>query len=384
MNQTARFLIRLSKTKRLWVAVLAIPLSMVIVFGQYTRSVSATTKLQITPATEDIENSSSRVFLPAIYNPGSIQVQDRPYSSDSIWNTPIGSASRYDPYSSQMVATIGLDDGGQIFSDPSQYSFPVYYADASTPRWSVPCMEYKCMIITPNGRTSTSVLKDVPIPPLALPSQGHDAQMIVIDTVTNAEYDFWHVDRTESGWKVDNGTVYNITFDGMPANYNSRGAGVPYLAGLIRPWEIREGHIQHVLAFGYPQPSGKGCVFPATKTDGDSSLLYAVPEGARLQLDPKLTDADFNQMGLDRTGKIIAKALQEFGMILIDNAGHAKVYAEDLENNPYATVQWSDPDLNLTNQTIAKIPYQHFRVLELPDAYWNPDPNSSMHGDCYR
>ena len=38
---------------------------------------------------------------------------------------------------------------------------------------------------------------------------------------------------------------------------------------------------------------------------------FAIPEGARLQLDPSLTEKDFDRMGLDRTGKIIAQGVAE-------------------------------------------------------------------------
>ena len=308
-------------------------------------------------------------------------LQMRPYSGGSIWNTPIGPAPRYDPYSTEMIATIGRG----ITSDPNQYSFPVYFVDNATPRWDIPCTRYRCTIVTPEGASRTPVLTDVPIPPDAKPSTGTDAQIIIIDKVTGAEYDLWQVVRTDTGWTVSNGSVYNIYWDGMPKRYGSRGAGLPYYAGLVRPWEILRGRIEHALTLGYPIPADKekGCVFPATKTDGDSTLPYAIPEGARLQLDPSLTEADFDAWGLNRTGKIIARALQEYGMFLVDNSGRPKIEVEDLANNPYATMQWEDPALNLTSTTIASIPYTAYRVLALPQAYWNPALGGPTHGDCY-
>ncbi len=303
----------------------------------------------------------------------------RPYSAASIWNTPIGPAPEYDAHSTDMIATIGAG----ITSDPSQYSFPVYFVDSTTPRWDVPCTEHRCTIVTPTGTSSTGILTGVPIPPEAQPSTGSDAQMIIIDEVTGSEYDLWQVVRTTTGWTVSNGSVYNIYWDGMPRRYGSRGAGVPYYAGLIRPWEILQGRIEHALAFGYPTPADRGCVFPASKTDGNSTLAYALPEGARLQLDPALTEADFGKWGLGPTGKIIARALQTYGMFLIDYAGRPKIYAENLADNPYATAQWSDPALNLTDRSIANIPYTAFRVVALPEAYWTQTPDSPMRGDCY-
>jgi hypothetical protein len=87
-------------------------------------------------------------------------------------------------------------------------------------------------------------------------------------------------------------------------------------------------------------------------------------------------------MGLDRAGKIIARALQEYGMILVDHSGSFKIYVEDLINNPFVSENWTDPDLNLTKESIYGIPYTSFRVLELPTGYWQLSGNNIYHGQC--
>jgi hypothetical protein len=306
-----------------------------------------------------------------------------PYSKTSIWNNPIKPSSKYDPHSDEMIAA--LVNEGPFTSNPDQYSFTVYFADENTPRWDIPCLEYTCTVfkVTDNAYYSTKILNDVPIPTEAQPSLGSDSQMIVIDKTTFTEYDFWRAERLKAGWVISNGSVYNTLWDGTPSNYGSRGAGLPYYAGLIRPWEIIQGHINHALSFGYSETARDRCVFPATKTDGRSSMSDAIPEGARLQLDPSLTEVDFDSMGLDRTGKIIARAMQDYGMFLIDTSGRTKVYAEDLVNNPYATQKWTDPELNLTDKTISAIPITSFRVLEFPSAYWDSSADSYYHGECF-
>lgn len=308
----------------------------------------------------------------------------RPYSDTSAWNQPIGDQPVYDRRSEELIATIGRSKtDGVITSDASQYSYPVYFVDRDTPRWDVPCRKYACTIVTTSGATTTAVLRDVPIPERAQPSSGTDGNMIIVDLATGTEYNFWQMRRRAQGWEASNGSIYNITWDGMPPTYGSRGAGLPYLGGLIRPWEIRQGRIEHAIAFGYPFPARDKCVYPASKTDGNSKRRDAIPEGARLQLDPTLTEADFARMGLDRTGMIIARALQEYGMILVDFSERPKIYVENLADNPYATEQWDDPELQLHAETIAAIPYTAFRVLELPAAYWDRSVKARFHGECY-
>jgi hypothetical protein len=320
----------------------------------------------------------------ATFSTPAVAQERRPFTPNSPWNTPIASGARYDANSAQMIATIGRSNGGVLTSDPNQYSYPVYYVDKNTPRWDVPCLSFNCTVVTPSGVQRVPVLEGIPIPADALPSTGTDGQIIVIDRDTGTEYDLWQVQRTTSGWTASNGSIYNINWDGAPARYGSRGAGVPYYAGLVRPWEIRQGRIEHAIAFAYPMPARDRCVFPASKTDGNSDDPFAIPEGARLQLDPSLTEADFDRMGLDRTGKIIARAMQEYGMIMIDISGRPKIIAENLEDNPLAGEQWTDPSILLTSKTISAIPYTAFNVLELPSAYWSNSGSAAMHGKCYQ
>jgi hypothetical protein len=355
-------------------------------FTGCTQTQTQVIKSTSTPAIEStatpviITASPATVFTPTLVNvPIDMMI---PYSEDSIWNTPIGPSPRYDPHSQQMISNLVLSNDGEILT-PDTYNYPVYFADANTPRWDVPCTTYLCAVWNGDSGSRTDLLTSVPIPVNAQPSPDTDGRMIIIDTTTYAEYDLWRAERGTTGWTTGSGSIYNILWNGTPELNNSRGSGIPSYAGLLRPWEILQGRIQHALAFGYTEPAQDKCVFPASKTDGDSKLLFAIPEGARIQLDPSLTDKDFDQMGLDRAGKIIAKALQQYGMILVDHSGSYKIYLEDLANNPYTTQKWTDPAIRLTNETIANIPYTYFRVLELPPGYWEPSANTQYHGKCF-
>ena len=309
----------------------------------------------------------------------------RPYSEDSAWNTPIDASPDIDPQSAELVAGISTStEDGVITSDPTQYTYPVYVADANTPRYDVPCTWYKCTITQPGEEPlRVEILERVPIPADARPSAGSDGSMIVIDADSGAEYDLWMATREGNSWSVGNASVYNIAWDGMPNSYGSRGAGLPYLAGLVRHREIAAGVIEHAIAFASPNVSATGCVWPASKTDGTSEEPDALPEGARLQLDPSLTDEDFTAMGLDTVGRVIARALQEYGMILVDGSGRAKIMVEDLTANSSGDASWSEPPTELSETTISTIPVEAFRVLALPDSYYS-GAAGPRHGDCHR
>ena len=52
--------------------------------------------------------------------------------------------------------------------------------------------------------------------------------------------------NSDGTWSAGNGYHYNTQWSGVPpTHFASRGAGVPYLTGLIRPCEIAQGQINH-------------------------------------------------------------------------------------------------------------------------------------------
>jgi hypothetical protein len=267
-----------------------------------------------------------------------------------------------------------VNNNGKLRSSPNQFAYPVHFADAATPRVTLVCTGLVSVNAADGSvfKLNTKQLPNVPIPPEARPGKGDDDQIIVIDTETGDEYDVY---RFKPPNECQNITKYErgVFRDAVETTYISRGAGVPYLAGLIRPWEIEQGRIEHALAFAYATNRLGRCVYPASKTDGKHDRLDVLPEGARLRLDPTL---DVNSIpGLDRTGRIIARALQEYGAYNIDNSGSNKIYPED-----NLTANWGT---TLVAKTVSKIPVERLQVLRLPDAYWAKTyvPN---HGKCVR
>lgn len=63
-------------------------------------------------------------------------------------------------------------------------------------------------------------------------------------------------------------------------------------------------------------------------------------------------------MGLSPTAKVIAKALQTYGMYVIDNSGSSKIYLEDR-----LTAKWAP---SVTRTTVSGIPWSALRVVTPP------------------
>ncbi|MGI9657402.1 MAG: hypothetical protein ACR2OD_00730, partial [Gaiellaceae bacterium] len=224
----------------------------------------------------------------------------RPYTDASPWNTAIPASATYEANSAARVGAIG----GNLSSDPTQFTYPVYYASAATPKRAVTLSGWLSQS-NADGSTFANIQNatvQVPVPAGAAPAAGSDAQVIIIDLSTGDEWGFFNFGAAGAGFQATNGYRYNVGWNGAPttnANGNgfvARGAGVPYLAGLVRPCEVQRGSIEHALAFAYDAPAGT-FVYPAGKSDGSGSGLGALPEGARLQLDPALSDAQIGAWG---------------------------------------------------------------------------------------
>jgi hypothetical protein len=297
-------------------------------------------------------------WLPAGHQPGPTgragDCGRRPYAATSPWNVPVPSNAVGRP-------TMALQ--GILTSDPTQYTYPVYEVTDRTPRASVRVRGYWSSV-GGSGRSlrifSGGAVR-FPLPPNVAAARGSDAQVILVNRVTGDEWGVWQLESTPAGWSVQNGYHYNVHWSGVPPrtssgrSFGSRGAGVPYLAGLVRPCEIARGRIDHALAFAYQSPS-PAFVYPATKSDGRGRAGVDLPEGTRLAL--SLNDEQVRALGCTGPCLTIARALREYGMYVIDNSGRPKVMLEY-----EGTAHW---DGLVSAGTVSPLPLADFQVVEAP------------------
>lgn len=276
----------------------------------------------------------------------------RLYAAKSAFNRPIPAGAALDPRSDAYVATLA-DVGGShgLFVALRRWTVPVYYASASTPRTDVR--------LTASWRVADWMLR-VPIPGNAAPDPSSDGHMTILDRATGCEFDFYQARHENGGWSAGWGNSLRLAGKGVyPHGFSARGSGFANLAGVIWPKELRAGTIKHALMFSYPYTSSRGAVGPATETDGESTDADALPEGARLQLDPHL---DLRKLGLSPAAYTIGRALQRYGMYLGDTGGSVSLYAVNRQSyagNPYkgfSAGAYGD---------LGKIPLNRFRVLRL-------------------
>ena len=307
------------------------------------------------------------------------------FAPDSFWNTPIQPEAAVDARSGQWIEMLREAQGGRgLHINLLEWTIPVFFADADTSRYDLHPKLPRCPLSQGHMIASerklgpdhpcglhASVAGGVPIPLEAVPDPRHDAHMAVVDVDEGRAYDFWQCRREEDGsWHTNSAISYELDGPGVFAEEDlggiendesihlygpCRASGVPLLAGLILEDEIRAGRIAHKLAFACPVPALQEYVNPpATWTDG--WLPGGVPEGCVLQLDP---DLDLSTFQLPAAALTVAKALQEFGAVLVDYAGSVTLGGELLDPHPGRS--WNGL---LEEWALGDLPFTHFRILE--------------------
>ena len=285
---------------------------------------------------------------------------------------PIAANARSDRDSSALIDD--LASRGAFFVNIGDWSIPVYFVDsARTPRYDVgdsrpgvygAGFEFPRSIPIPDGA--------VPSPPVGEDSDNH---LCIIDRSLGLEWGMWAARKNAAGrWMTGLGAVTDLRDTGVAPpwfdsprqldSHRARASGFPLIAGLIRVEEIKVGRIDHALVFAYDH-CRTGLFIPPASTSQVTQLdavdARGIPMGGRIQLDPSW---DVEASALPPAGKVIARALQEYGAYCGDYAGGNVLYAE---NSPEAVESWkgvlrkSDLEAVFDPEFIS----QHFRVLDM-------------------
>jgi hypothetical protein len=291
------------------------------------------------------------------------------FPDSKIWVTPVAADAPTDPSSSTYITTLSTFKPVVTLRD---FAVPVFVADATSPRFS----------ITPTapGAPPGFKVQKVPIPSFVTVDSANNRNMAILDPTDRCVYEMYQAGKTTQGWTADWVNALPSDGDGVyPDGLSVRASGFPNTAGLVWPDELRSGRIPHALLFAFPLTGAGGPVAPATESNGRTTSSDALPMGARLALDPTL---DLATLGLTPAELTIAKALQEYGMILGDTSDGFTLYAADPRSfpaDPYAST-WG----TVTYADISRIPFSRMRVLDLgprvPDTIRRPMMNRCSNG----
>jgi hypothetical protein len=303
------------------------------------------------------------------------------FSNESFWNQPIPEDAEIDPRSDKWIRMLELEPTGEHFSTVfKKWTIPVYEADENTEYVHVKrhkLMDHEKEVwitVTDHDYFGHGPeFNPVPIPQDARPDLEDDAHFCVVDWNRMLAWDMWGLKELEDGtWESKTGMCYRLdgdgVFDACKLGYvdkesvhfhgPSRAAGVPTIAGLVRYDEVMVGKIEHKLSCATRFAAKMTHVYPASWTDG--FVEGGIPEGAVIQLDP---DLDLSQFILTKEEIIIAKALQEYGMVIVDIAQGQPIYVEGVWGHPEKS--WEGKLSEWDNEKgINSIPFKHYRVLK--------------------
>ncbi len=282
-------------------------------------------------------------FLQVFAVQGEENVVWRPFNNESPWNQKIPSDVKLDSASQELISD--LANAGALYVNINDWSIPLYFVDSeNTPLHNV---EDSRPGVYGKG---FEFPRSIPIPDnaIASPPTGGDEHMCIVDKKKGIEWGMWATRKVNGHWFTGLGAVTDLNGTGVAPPWNkaerefdahrARASGFPLVAGLIRVEEIEAGKIEHALVFAYPYCRTEHYIQPASTAqvtfEQTRNNYQGIPMGGRIRLNPNW---DVEGSALSPTGKIIARALQDYGAYCGDFAGAFVIYAE---NSLEALEQW--------------------------------------------
>lgn len=252
-----------------------------------------------------------------------------PFAASGPWCTPLPPNPPLASNSAAIVANIQLDvknNYGTFAVNTDTYSSPIYTVAAGTPTtsWSFDDCQNQGSL-PPNF---APVLMNVPTAPGMVQSMGTDGEITIYDPSLDEEWEFWVAAQTNGQWSACwGGTIQHVSTDPgiFPSGLGATACGLPLLGFLMRIDELQAGVIRHTINIETVRTQSGVFSWPANRTDGNTAGADILMEGQRVRLDPT-----FDVTTLPNPAeRIIAKAMQDYGMILTDTSGAVTMQAED-------------------------------------------------------
>jgi len=258
------------------------------------------------------------------------------FPADNPWRQDISHAP-VSPHSAAWVRSVGRSVHlHPDFGSNRTYGIPLTQVPADQPKVRIRFTAY--------GAQSDP--GPYPIPRSAHIEAGSDRHVLVASHNCHL-YELFDAHRTRTGWAAASGAVFNLRSDKLRPNgwTSADAAGLPISAGLVRPSEIKAGHIDHALRFTVDHTQ-HGYIHPATHQAGNAGTT-APPMGARFRL-----KASFSLRGYHGAARTILICLKHYGMFVADNGSNWFISGANWPG-------WDDNDLD----QLKRVPGSAFQVV---------------------
>jgi len=298
------------------------------------------------------------------------------FSATSFWNRRLTPDEALDPDSASLVQALSAEVLRERAANIGPWigsgsgSTPVYRVPADQPRVRV----HLDKMSSPGARALRRAFRSVPIPHGAKPAPGQDGHLTVWQPSTDRLWEFFHAQQKTDGWHADwGGAIRRVSknagyytaraWPGATPAWGATASSLPIIGGTMLVEELRKGSIRHALAMNLPAPRSGAFSWPAQRTDGTGPPT-ALPEGARLRLDPTVNVDD---LGLPKLGRMIARAAQRYGMVVRDQTHHGiSLWAEVASDNTRANRSFSRLLRGRSpGEILANFPWDQLQVLRM-------------------
>jgi hypothetical protein len=273
----------------------------------------------------------------------------RPYGPQSPFNLAVSDSPALLSNSQAIVdkmLTMGpIADMVVSPASGSDWYHPVFYSRSNDPLYTVHCTRDW-------GQCEVEGMS-VRIPDQALPADGGDAHLAVIDQELGWEYDFWEVEDKPAGGgtlRVAWGGRTRIDGDGLGSDATAAHFGL--LAGIIRAQEIQDGRIDHALFMMV------GCtshyVHPAAGLGADCADQTNAPAiGQHFWLD--MGEAEIGTLDVPDWKKTILRALSRYGAYVGDTGGNEAFTFQFESGRSYTSFGVEDPMVSFARAQAAGV-----------------------------
>lgn len=236
------------------------------------------------------------------------------FPTGNAWNVDVSGYPLH-PRSSQIIGRI-LSIGGDMlhpdFGENPDYGIPYVVVPPDQPMVPVVFTEYE----------DESDPGPYPVP-LDAPVEGGagstgDRHVLVVQQGTCQLYEMGVARRSGAGWTAFGGAKFDLNTGALrPLTWTSAdAAGLPIFPGLVRYDEVAAGAIRHAIRMTFAQ-SQRGFILPATHFASSNTDPDLPPMGLRLRL-----SASYDISGLTGQARVIAQAMQRYGVIMADNGSN--------------------------------------------------------------
>lgn len=256
------------------------------------------------------------------------------FAPENVFELRVDDAA-VDPRSDAMVdhlqGQIEPHYSGIAALNVDEFHQSMWVAEPSTPRTTVRFDDCQDKGHVPDGlHNNEKQFVDVPIPQDARPAAGTDSTLSVYSPSEDRLWEFWIASQDAQGrwsacWggRLDDVSQQKGYFENP---FGAAATGLVTVGSMVTVEEARNREIDHAMGLALLAPASfEEFRYPAQRSDGYSDDPAAIPEGARLRLDPEV---DVDSLDLTPLAAAIARAAQTYGFIVVDKADAVAVIAE--------------------------------------------------------